>query len=590
MKYSTQRKWFIKENNLNSQKKTQLSSPEKPITYNNLLFMTNLSSSNDLNTVCSSRANKKKTSQNPSNKQTRPPSAEIMTRHNNSSIANSNPLSLSSKLKSKPMIYNVTSPKIKVKSQNGPSATQKGFNSITLSKNPSIKSKNINCIEKDWNLNQDQSIKSTEFINESSSKSIHQLNETTLTIKAENPENSTKNIPLISPANNMMRRLTLNEKNNFFSTVTSFTNVASNETPILIKEENKKNEIDLEKKIAPVRSFSQNPKQISVPFNEIKNEMAHFKPIDRENPNIEKNSENPIQKISKLVSEINELETNGADYNLLKSRVLQLEEKITDLKCSIELKKVSDQKKEKLINNKENNNCKAVKNILNNLQQNSEENSNDLNNFVSAASHLMKNKNFSQKNKMPNFLNNKYLYPKSTTNADLNKKKFEFQSKPNSIKLQNIELYEELIPEESQIIVSNKHDDRILFDNISKSNLRRNFYYIENAVNSFYKSLNCYEDKCEDNYFTQLCQEHMLQTFNSLHLSKNIISNTENQLFEDKSFDLPELSNTEKNKKTLFFDLDETLVHCNESLELPADVILPIIFPNGQKIEVLLFY
>jgi CTD small phosphatase-like protein 2 len=33
------------------------------------------------------------------------------------------------------------------------------------------------------------------------------------------------------------------------------------------------------------------------------------------------------------------------------------------------------------------------------------------------------------------------------------------------------------------------------------------------------------------------------------------------------------------------FDLDETLIHCNESTELPCDVILPITFPNGEVIN-----
>ena len=29
-------------------------------------------------------------------------------------------------------------------------------------------------------------------------------------------------------------------------------------------------------------------------------------------------------------------------------------------------------------------------------------------------------------------------------------------------------------------------------------------------------------------------------------------------------------------KKTLILDLDETLIHCNESLEFPSDLIIPI--------------
>jgi len=40
-----------------------------------------------------------------------------------------------------------------------------------------------------------------------------------------------------------------------------------------------------------------------------------------------------------------------------------------------------------------------------------------------------------------------------------------------------------------------------------------------------------------------------------------------------------------KDKKTLVFDLDETLIHCNESTDMPYDVKLPIKFPHGEVIE-----
>jgi CTD small phosphatase-like protein 2 len=33
------------------------------------------------------------------------------------------------------------------------------------------------------------------------------------------------------------------------------------------------------------------------------------------------------------------------------------------------------------------------------------------------------------------------------------------------------------------------------------------------------------------------------------------------------------------------FDLDETLIHCNDSLELPYDIKLKIKFPTGEEIE-----
>jgi CTD small phosphatase-like protein 2 len=36
--------------------------------------------------------------------------------------------------------------------------------------------------------------------------------------------------------------------------------------------------------------------------------------------------------------------------------------------------------------------------------------------------------------------------------------------------------------------------------------------------------------------------------------------------------------------KTIVFDLDETLIHCNENNQIKADVYIPIIFPTGDTI------
>lgn len=38
--------------------------------------------------------------------------------------------------------------------------------------------------------------------------------------------------------------------------------------------------------------------------------------------------------------------------------------------------------------------------------------------------------------------------------------------------------------------------------------------------------------------------------------------------------------------KTLVFDMDETLIHCNESTEIPCDVVVDIKFPTGERIQV----
>lgn len=35
----------------------------------------------------------------------------------------------------------------------------------------------------------------------------------------------------------------------------------------------------------------------------------------------------------------------------------------------------------------------------------------------------------------------------------------------------------------------------------------------------------------------------------------------------------------------MIFDLDETLIHCNEMMDVESDVVLPITFPNGEIIE-----
>ena len=37
--------------------------------------------------------------------------------------------------------------------------------------------------------------------------------------------------------------------------------------------------------------------------------------------------------------------------------------------------------------------------------------------------------------------------------------------------------------------------------------------------------------------------------------------------------------------KTIVFDLDETLIHCNESDTDKCDAVLPILFPTGDLIN-----
>ena len=79
--------------------------------------------------------------------------------------------------------------------------------------------------------------------------------------------------------------------------------------------------------------------------------------------------------------------------------------------------------------------------------------------------------------------------------------------------------------------------------------------------------------------FEQLFKVHFNQTIQSLMFFKNLQlkSYTYNGL-EVK------LGPKAHNRKTLVFDLDETLIHCNADQSGPADIRLPVTFPNGETI------
>ncbi len=47
---------------------------------------------------------------------------------------------------------------------------------------------------------------------------------------------------------------------------------------------------------------------------------------------------------------------------------------------------------------------------------------------------------------------------------------------------------------------------------------------------------------------------------------------------------VPSLSPFPPNRNMLIFDLDQTLIHCNESLSHPHDIALSITFPNNSSI------
>lgn len=84
----------------------------------------------------------------------------------------------------------------------------------------------------------------------------------------------------------------------------------------------------------------------------------------------------------------------------------------------------------------------------------------------------------------------------------------------------------------------------------------------------------------------EIYREHLYQTFLAIKFVKALPRADDLQLISKKVI-LPRRKGYE-NKKTLIFDLDETLVHCvEEDKSRFADVILPISFPTGEVLKVI---
>ena len=79
-------------------------------------------------------------------------------------------------------------------------------------------------------------------------------------------------------------------------------------------------------------------------------------------------------------------------------------------------------------------------------------------------------------------------------------------------------------------------------------------------------------------------REHLFQTFQALKFVRNLPAVDSAQL-RSKRVTLPKPMGY-TNKKTAVFDLDETLVHCCDSIDLEhPDVVLPITFPTGEVVS-----
>ena len=81
-----------------------------------------------------------------------------------------------------------------------------------------------------------------------------------------------------------------------------------------------------------------------------------------------------------------------------------------------------------------------------------------------------------------------------------------------------------------------------------------------------------------------LYKEHLFQTFQALKFVKGLQPVNLEQL-KERRVNVPRRKGFE-GKKTLIFDLDETLVHCCEDINKNKPmVILPIVFPTGEVVQ-----
>ncbi|CAD8096257.1 unnamed protein product [Paramecium sonneborni] len=108
------------------------------------------------------------------------------------------------------------------------------------------------------------------------------------------------------------------------------------------------------------------------------------------------------------------------------------------------------------------------------------------------------------------------------------------------------------------------------FNKISETQQSESFlYYISSVIQSLRKQ--------EPNKNDDRIRDHFQQTFQGLLFASQLDLNFD----EEKIVNLPRANNL----KTIIFDLDETLIHCNENTQMVGDVILPITFPNGETVQ-----
>ena len=112
---------------------------------------------------------------------------------------------------------------------------------------------------------------------------------------------------------------------------------------------------------------------------------------------------------------------------------------------------------------------------------------------------------------------------------------------------------------------------------------------LRNAGVFYMEKLELAFKECGEDDISILFRQHFKQTIQSLALLANVSKSV--QPLEDRiKVVMPALSDPGTpgltlDRKTIVFDLDETLIHCNEDQEAACDARVPVSFPTGEFIE-----
>ncbi|CAD8099378.1 unnamed protein product [Paramecium sonneborni] len=118
---------------------------------------------------------------------------------------------------------------------------------------------------------------------------------------------------------------------------------------------------------------------------------------------------------------------------------------------------------------------------------------------------------------------------------------------------------------------------------LSKSISNRELKYFEsiklnkeNVHSQYYlgKIKQVFTQPLPNDYFSSLYREHYFQTYQGIYIASHLRAADPNDI-KKKAVQLKQ-KDKYKDKISLIFDLDETLVHCNESLQQKSDIVLNI--------------